>query len=208
MLNWFKRLVYRIFPGFAQASSSFGIYPIAKVPSYGATQPLFLSEIPQNYTHLLIECQLRVNMPPSSPAVPFAGVSIKFNLNGLSYQYHAQSIYSKNGQISVVPSESSSWIGNAVTNGAVLNEHSSFFIFIPNYANPEFAKKAIISSSYQQGYGANGFTMFGMGEVVVSHTKSDPVTMVTITPDNWIDGYHFDSRSYMKVFGIKDGLDS
>lgn len=208
MLSWFKRLVYRIFPGFAQASSSFGIYPIAKVPSYGAVQPLFLSEIPQNYTHLLIECQLRVNAPSINSSFSPVGISIKFNMNGLAYQYHTQSVYSKNGQINSIPPSSSSWIGDAVTNGAALNEHSSFFIFIPNYANPEFAKKAIISSSYQQGYGANGFTMFGMGEVVVSHAKSDPVTMVTITPDNWIDGYHFDSRSYMKVFGIKDGLDS
>lgn len=208
MLSWFKRLVYRIFPGFTQSASGFGVYPIARVNSSLAVQPLFLSEIPQDYTHLLIECQLKINNSSTPPILPFSSASIKFNLDGIDYNYHTQSISAKNGVQDFQQMGGSSYIGKVISSGAVLKEYSPFFILIPNYSNPNLVKRALISSAYQLGYGANGFTQFGMGSTVVSWTKSDPINMITITPDQWISGHYFDAGSYMKVFGIKDGLDS
>lgn len=209
MLNWFRGLISRLFPNLSQAVGGAGVYPIKKVDSFGSLQPLLVSDIPQDYTHILIEAQLKIDASSDNSTDMLKGVRLTFNLDGgVQANYHSQFLMGVDRNVDTHENSQQSEAGNIITARSAMNELASLYIFIPNYSKQGIAKKAYVFNAFQPGYGANGFAFpSGLGFIQISWVSDSPINMVTLTPDGWNNGHFFTLNSYMKVFGIKDGLD-
>lgn len=156
----------------------------------GGTSAITFSNIPQNYTDLIVKVSLRTNY-----AAVFDSVLVAFN--GSSSSYSARIVY---GDGSTATSTSAtngiSWLYAAGAN-ATASTFSNDDMYIPNYSNGSINKSLSIDA-----VGENNATSSIAGLTAGLWSNVTAISSIKLTPGN---GTSFSQYSTVSIYGVRSG---